>query len=196
VANAAESKAIREIVGNLVALYRGDGYLRYDQRIELNFIEEDVVNAFAGFDEKGTMSVNFFKKLLEDFSDDEVVIVVCHELGHLLGNLTSTEIARYPLDRSRDPLSVEGEADYFAGQCAVHYFMEIEGFDSNGAAEKTFSAAVGAFSKLYEVDAAGQNAQRAQFPGVNTDYPDPSCRTLSVWHGAEEKQRPKCWYNP
>jgi hypothetical protein len=74
--------------------------------------------------------------------------------------------------------------------------MEIEGFDEAGAQEKTFAAAVGAYSKLYEVDAAAQNAERARYSGVNTDYPDPSCRSLSVWHGAEGKQRPKCWYNP
>jgi hypothetical protein len=74
--------------------------------------------------------------------------------------------------------------------------MEVEGFDTQGAQEKAFLAAPGTFSKLYSVEARGQDAEREKYRGVNTSYPDPNCRTLSVWNGAEGKQRPRCWYNP
>lgn len=190
-AEAADLATVQEVVSRTVALYRGDGYLRYDHRIDLNFIEEDELNAYATWNPMGQISVNFFNKLLQSFTMDEVQLVVCHELGHLLGNLSHREIGS-----KSSPLSVEGEADYFAGKCLVYTFMELEGFDRNGAQEKAFLAALGAYSKLYETDAHARHAEGMRYDGINPSYPEPACRTLTVWNGAEDLPRPKCWYNP
>lgn len=194
-AKAADQSGIREVIRQLVALYQGYGHLRYNETIDLGFIEEDIVNAAALYDPKtGDIGLRFFRKLLADFTPAEVTIVVCHELGHILGDVAHSSI---PNRIKESPFSVEGEADYFAGKCAVSYFYEIEGLDYNGAQEKTFFAAASVMAKLYEVEALGQKAERDRFPdGINPTYPDPNCRVLSVWNGAEGKQRPKCWFNP
>lgn len=193
-AKAADQASIREVIRQLVALYQAEGRLRYGETIDLNFIEEDVVNAYAQYSNDGHTSVNFFRKLLADFTPAEITIVVCHELGHILGKVAHSSI---PNRIKESPFSVEGEADYFAGQCAVSYFYEIEGLDLEGAQEKTFFASSSMLTKLYQVEAYGQKAERDRFQdGINPTYPDPSCRALSVWHGAEGKPRPTCWFNP
>jgi len=193
-AKAADQSGIREVIRQLVALYQADGRLRYNETIDLGFIEEDIVNAAALWNPAtGDIGLRFFRKLLADFTPAEVTFVVCHELGHILGDVAHSSI---PNRIKESPFSIEGEADYFAGKCAVSYFYEIEGLDYDGAQEKTFFAAASAISKLYEVEALGQKAVHDRFDGINPTYPDPSCRVLSIWNGAEGKPRPKCWYNP
>lgn len=192
---AADSATIQEIIHNVVGLQRGEGRIRYGTQIDVNIIKNDLVNASAIYD-SGSISVNFFEGLLKSLTEDEVVIVVCHELGHLNGDLTLSAIGFTPASGLKNPLSVEGEADYFAGKCAVSYYMDIEGLPFEGAQEKTFFAAINAFSKLYSYSAKGQNASSRKFRGINDDYPEPDCRVLSVWNGAEGLARPKCWYNP
>jgi hypothetical protein len=191
-ARAADEPLVRQVVRNVVALYQGDAHLRKYNGIQLKFIEEDVVNAQADYDGKNA-TVSFFRKLLTDMTADEVIIAACHELGHVLGGMPPHRIGQ---GDERDPLSIEGEADYFAGRCAVQYYRDIEGIDTAGAQEKTFFAAVGLFEKLYEVRVNAQKAQTDRYKGVNLGYPEPSCRALSVWSGAERVRRPACWYNP
>jgi hypothetical protein len=191
-ARAIDGPEMRQIVKNVVSLYQNESYGRYNARVDLNFVEEDVLNAFAVWQGKNA-SVNFYKTLLEKLTQDEVIVVVCHELGHVLGDLTEEKAGG---ESRGDPLSLEGEADWFAGRCAVGYYQDIEGFSLEGAQEKTFQAAVDVFSKIYETEAVAQRAASKKFGGINLSYADPDCRALSVWAGAEGRPRPSCWYDP
>ncbi len=191
-ASAADEATVRKIIRNVVALHQGDAHLRKFSGIQLRFIEEDVINASASYDGK-VHSVEFFEGLLKAMTVDEVIVAACHEVGHILGGMTLSKLG---MGDPRDILSIEGEADYFAGQCAVQYYRDMEGIDTEGAQEKTFFAAVGLFEKLYNVQVNAQKAQHERFAGVNLGYPDPSCRALSVWSGAERVRRPACWFNP
>lgn len=193
-AQAAEAP-IRMVMRQLVDYYISDGRLRYNHKINVDFIEEDEINAFAEYNGV-KVRLGVFKKLLEVMSTDEALIVVCHELGHALGDLPYGEFDTPKGRNGQNPLSLEGEADYFAGKCAVDYYVNIEGLDHQAAEEKTFFASFDMFEKLYETTIDTKKAARSTFNGVNLDYPDPNCRTFTVWAGAEGKDRPKCWYNP
>ena len=186
---------IRTVMRQLVDYYVAEGRLRYNHKIDLYFIEEDQINARAEYDGV-KVRIGVFKKLLEVMSTDEALVVVCHELGHALGELPIGNFKPEIPGRGKNPLSLEGEADYFAGKCAVDYYINFEGLDPNGAQEKAFFAAFDMFGKLHETSIDTKKAERSTYNGINLSYPDPNCRTLSAWAGAEGKPRPKCWYNP
>ncbi len=193
-ATVSDEAPVRQVMRQLVDYYIAEGRLRYNHKINLDFIIDDAVNASANYDgRKVWLELN--TGTLEAMTADQSLIIVCHELGHALGDLPH---GNFEPDNGgmRNPLSLEGEADYFAGKCAVDYYMNVEGLDYNGAQEKTFFAAFEMFGNLYETTIDTKKAARSTFNGVNLDYPDPNCRTLAVWAGAEGKARPKCWYNP
>ncbi len=187
---------VQMVLRQLVDYHITEGRLRYGHKIDLEFVEEDMVNAFAYYDgEKAGLGVDMM--LLKIMTPDEALIVLCHELGHALGDMAHSKFPNDPKHREDNPLSLEGEADYFAGKCAVDYYVNFEGLDYSAAQEKAFFSAHSMFGTLYETDGINaEKAKSARFNGVNYEYPDPNCRTLSVWAGAEGLPRPKCWYNP
>jgi hypothetical protein len=120
--------------------------------------------------------------------DDDVVTVVCHELGHMLGS-------RSP-GVTQAGFALEGESDYFAGKCAVRYYTTVRNMSLARAQQAAYLGAQQSFSSLYQIRIDANKARSHEYPGIAPKYPTPECRVLSVYHGAMGWSRPKCWYNP
>jgi hypothetical protein len=69
----------------------------------------------------GPPFLNVTPGILSAFSESTLLLAACHEVGHFLGSVTPKE-AR--VKSSADiRLSLEGEADYFAGSCYRDYLL-------------------------------------------------------------------------
>jgi hypothetical protein len=133
--------------------------------------------------------VTAFGGAINKFTELSIAVVACHEIGHILGEVTY--VSAGALERDSSFIGVEGEADYFAGICSNRYFRNEE--LTQRAIRETFSI-------LYNDDTLDENM--AKIPsnyfnkGINTFYPFAECRLLSALNGASNLPRPKCWYNP
>lgn len=88
----------------------------------LNKFEDNAVNAVAR--KAGTdWQVEIFGGLqrVKGMTPDAVTLVLCHELGHLIGGFP---VIKYKGDRS---MSAEGNSDYFATQACVRRLWRDEG---------------------------------------------------------------------
>lgn len=126
---------------------------------------------------------------------DSMVMVACHELGHILGKITMSSTG---IEKPSNPtIGVEGEADYFAGSCTRKALCPPD----EDLCEAAIDAGRYTFEQMYgpkiiiDPDKA-QHVQYNKFNGVNPSYPDPSCRMLSFIYGVMGTERPRCWYNP
>lgn len=177
-----------EIIRDLVDSYQTESYERYGVGIELRFFGGDTFQATGGMVATGKPEITFYGGILQRLDSEELVVVACHELGHILGRVPlkiSTDASDTPqiqLD------SVEGEADYFAGSCAARYFRD--GDRAREAARTLFSGF--ARTRIEHWDSRFFDA----FDGIDSRYPDNQCRLLSVTEGALGGKRPRCWFNP
>jgi predicted Zn-dependent protease with MMP-like domain len=179
-----------EIVRDIISIHQSDARRILGREIALRIYEtNEAPNAHASYmgPNNGPL-LTYYSTLLEEQQDDDVVTVVCHELGHFLGN-------RGP-GVTRSGNAIEGEADYFAGKCAVRYYRMVRGMSLTEAQNTTAMAAQNTFQNLYKIKIDPNRARHMQFAGVNQTYAKPDCRVLSVIHGAMDWKRPVCWYNP
>jgi hypothetical protein len=179
-----------ETVQEIIAIHQKDARALLGREIALKIYEtNEAPNAHASYlgPNNGPM-ITYFSTLLYLNKDDDVVTVVCHELGHLLGS-------RKP-GQTNAGNALEGEADYFAGKCAVRYFTTVRNMSLSRAQEAAYSGARQSFSSLYKIRIDANRARTQEYPGINPTYATPECRVLSVYHGAMGWNRPKCWYNP
>ncbi len=179
-----------ETVQEIIAIHQRDARAMLGRDIALKFHQtNEAPNAHASYmGPKNGPLITYYSTLLHLNKDDDVVTVVCHELGHILGN-------RSP-GVTRAGFALEGEADYFAGKCAVRYYTSVRGMNLSKAQEKAYTGAQQSFSSLYQMRINANEARFQEFPGISQTYPKPACRVLTVYHGAMGWQRPKCWYNP
>lgn len=205
-----ETNFKKEIITEIVDSYRPQIIARYGYDVNLTFSEIEAFNMFGGHDRSGALVIKVFKKALTNFSSLAIVSTTCHELGHILGEVT-TERAGSTQYNSLD--SVEGEADYFSGSCARKYFdkniinpnYEKSPYCSSsdqgchqaihGSRDmfRAFTISYG-FPEPNEADAAEKYYDDGY--GINPSYPDPNCRILSMISGVLNHIRPSCWYNP
>lgn len=179
-----------EIVQDIIAIHQKDARALLGREVALKFYEtSEAPNANASHlgPNNGPL-ITYYSSLLYLNKDDDVVTVVCHELGHILG--------------SRKPgitpagFALEGEADYFAGKCAVRYYTTIRNMSLSKAQEAAYTGAQQSFSSLYKIRIDANQARFQQYPGINPSYSKPECRVLTVYYGALGWNRPACWYNP
>lgn len=179
-----------EIVKDIITLHQADARQILGREIALRIYETtEKPNAHASYSgpNNGPL-LTYYSSLLLEQSDDDVVAVVCHELGHFLGS-------RAP-GVTRIGNAIEGEADYFAGKCAVRYYRAIRGMSLADAQDATADAAQKTFQNLYKIRIDPNTARVQQNMGINQSYSKPDCRVLTVIHGAMNWARPACWYNP
>lgn len=115
-------------------------------------------------------------------SGDTFVLLLCHELGHLLGGP--------PLKSRNGWSSTEGQADYYSSLNCVKDF----GWD-----EATFIKAALALTKIYaEVTRVpGPDLNRCdetKVTRINYGYPVAQCRLDTLLAGWRNEKRPACWY--
>lgn len=183
-ANDAKAEAVRALVGS----YQSLSAEKFGAPIRLTFFQNDAFQATGGMVATGKPEINVYAGLLARLDADSVVSAVCHELGHIFGSVPLRGLVAAPAEILDD--SVEGEADYFAGACAVRYF---------GDADRAVAAIHRTLEAIYEQtisDAALAEAAKQAFGGIDSTYPPAECRLLSSIRGATGSARPKCWYNP
>lgn len=181
---AASAATKRELVRDIIEPYEIAIQERYGAQLTLHYDSRPVINAgaAAGGGVDGGPQMIVFDGLLEIMENEEIVFVICHELGHLLG--------RVPLIRDGENLgiNVEGEADYFGGKCAYEFFGQDE--------QRAVESARYSLAKLNRERTIAEAALCRNFDGVSMNYPEHDCRVLTAMHGARGLQRPSCWYNP
>lgn len=142
--------------------------------------------------------------ILQSFRLMELVLYVCHEIGHHAGEKSFHAVGSWA--------AVEAEADYFAGSCVANFITRngkklMPYFDSfsskpyNGChgdkvCEESSKIILEGYTSLFAVQVIPEKAVREKFEGVNTSYPKPDCRALSAIAGLLAMERPSCWYNP
>ena len=180
-----------EIVENIISMNQEDARRILGREIAYTVFETNQQpNANASYrgPNNGPL-LTYYSSLLMDQSDDDVVPVVCHELGHLLGNRASGV--------TPSGNAIEEEADYFAGKCSVKYYRTYRGMSLRQAQNATAAAAMKAFQELFKTRLNPDRARSEQFPsGINQTYADPDCRILTIINGSMDWKRPTCWYNP
>jgi len=189
--NLASATTKMEIVRDIVNSYQSQMYDRYNVGIDLQFDENsDMLQATAGPDENNNPQIIFHGGALKKLELDEIVFVICHEIGHFLGRVHFKDTDfNPPIDPPLNyELSLEGEADYFGGKCSAKYFNDPY---------KAIDAARRAYSKVIEsrVEIGGRYIHEI-FDGVNGQYPTSECRLQTATNGALGHKRPACWYNP
>lgn len=179
-----------ETVKAIIGIHQLDARRMLGREIALTIYETDEApNAHASYrGPNGGPIITYFSTLLTEQYDDDVVTVVCHELGHFLGS-------RMP-GKTAGGFAIEGEADYFAGKCSVRYYRMIHGMSLSQAQAATAETAQKMFQNLYKIRINPNMAKQQQNMGVNQSYSPPPCRVLTVIHGAMDWKRPACWYNP
>lgn len=185
-AKATETEVVKDIIG----IHQQDARMILGREIGLVIKQtNEEPNASASY--QGTNNrpiLTYYSSLLELNEDDDVVTVVCHELGHFLGSRAygKTQIGN----------AIESESDYFAGKCGVRYYQLKRGMSLSQAQQEISDNARKSFESLYEIRIDPNKARQQVYPGINQKYSDPSCRVLSVIHGAMGWKRPACWYHP
>jgi hypothetical protein len=169
------------------------------KRIDLEFVDYDMFHMSTSA--LNTIKVN--KAILDSYSLLELLFYTCHELGHHFGD---KKVSRFDF-------AVEAEADYFGGACLSKFVSKWEQdlkpylnqYRANRYERcgrdvqclKIVDVIQSSFSSLLGTTVFPDKAIHDRFPdGINTNYPDPNCRTLSAISGLLEVDRPTCWYNP
>ncbi len=179
-----------ELISDVTGMYQTESRRRFGAELEYAIIDSPMLNASAGYRD-GAPNMEFFTALLHRLSDDQILAVVCHELGHFFGNRFSFG----------EDAAVEGEADYFSGSCMTRYLREKRGMTASQAEDAAAHIADLEMSNLYEMHVTAECAYGHTPPpgsawGIQVTYPEPDCRLLSVVHGIRGWARPACWYLP
>ncbi len=164
---------------------------------------------------KGKVIMNFHGAFVKEnnLSKDSFAIVVCHEIGHLLGG--------WPKVFPTQKYSSEAQSDYFAtASCIKKYFKQVKNskplnYGPIGQAQKDLCnneesclrglIAIVELSSAYPGDKNinSYSSEIANFTNFN-DYPSAQCRVDTLRAGLLCEQdectngpgkRPACWYN-
>ena len=202
-----DSQEKKRIITQIYDKYRDQIISRYGKDVELIFHPADVLQMTGGHNRDGELEITVYAGVLKKLDELAIVQAMCHEVGHILGEVTMRDAGSAgpynPLD------SVEGEADYFSGSCSRQYFdnnpisnnilqssyCSINHNACNEAVMAARSVLLALYGKEVDEELAYDSVYSENL-GINPSYPNASCRLLSVIAGIQETARPKCWYNP
>lgn len=176
----------KEIIQEIVDSYRDDIIRSRGSDVELIFQAANIFQMTGGHVGDGKLEINVYAQALIKFSKLGIVSAICHELGHLLGKVPVGGTRVISAD------SVEGEADYFSGTCSRNYLCG----EKNKSCKQAITASRSAIQSIKGTAITEVEAQDQIYPGINTSYPSPPCRLLSMILGVKGLPRPLCWYNP
>lgn len=123
-----------------------------------------------------------------EIDPDALVLILCHELGHLYGG--------EPLKPNRHYISAEGQADYFATNFCLRNALHL--LSPNNIEKRALKAihSVGKF--LANNWGHSHPSEETPDPSVvgktNLEYPIPQCRFDTYIAGLRGKPRPACWF--
>jgi len=115
-----------------------------------------------------------------ELSEDEITLVLCHELGHHLGGKPTASRGGWS--------ACEGQSDYWSGQFCSHLLEKpLE------SAEK--------LTQLYAQSSGDRNPRLSEkdlkiVARTFFGYPSAQCRLDSIVAGMKGWERPVCWYAP
>jgi hypothetical protein len=127
------------------------------------------------------------------------VLIVCHELGHI-----------YKDRRGQAPLIKEGQADYFAPQCAMDYYnkiptsileAELPEFLKQECAKTSsnesclqVSSGIVSFAKAFNVilNPLSEDSEEGDLVAHAALHPAASCRVKTLLAGLFHKEMPSC----
>jgi hypothetical protein len=177
-----------EIIHDVIALHQKEARAKYGFEIAFKIEDSPDVNAYVTSTDDGSKPlIVFMSGFLKLVNDDEILLGVCHEVGHILGEMSFG---------TRSQIAFESEADYFAGKCAVRYYQS-KGKSFSRAQESAVQMFRKTFPRLLKERLHPQRALSKYFEyEIDSEYAEGDCRLLSTIHGALERRRPSCWYNP
>ncbi len=148
-----------------------------------------------------------------EMTADAFALVVCHEVGHLIGGAPSV--------KPSNKFGSEGQSDYFASsQCIKRYLKNKDNklFLADKNIPKTLSSkcsssfndrdeqdvclrtglAILAESHIYHIGGLNfENPSQLKVEyTIYNDYPNGQCRVDTQLAGALNQERPRCWFNP
>lgn len=179
-----------DIIEEIVAKYDPYAYSKHQQSIQLKYHLNscDTFQLLGGHNKEGKVVLEVYSGALKNFDEKSIVTGICHEIGHILGEITLEDAGVSGRVISQD--AVEGEADYFAGKCTFDFFKDMA---------KTKLAIRSTYETLYRKEIDESLALTEKYTkgnGIHPSYPSAECRLLSAFLGLENKLRPSCWYNP
>ncbi len=180
-----------EFVMDLVNQYQASSYKIYGDKLSFRIVDrEDMPDwgcaSSAPLNRCSLASgtnpeITINDEAMEKLNHDELIILACHELGHLFGKVRPNNDIKHP--------TYESEADYFGGACAMEFF--INDYD------RVMTSVESLLSKTYDHKLEFiEGLILDDYDGVQEDYANPYCRLLTFSQGAMGYKRPKCWYNP
>lgn len=167
--------------------------------------ENEIANAMMFTRNYPYYELQYFGGLLtKGLNLDSLAIVLCHEVGHVLGKKLSNE----PFETAP-----EGEADYFAtSDCARKLWSKYPKLKStfklsnqevkdlrnlklkDKMTERIVLASFHLLKNLVHSSVKLSDTDEVIVDETLLDYPSPACRLKTYIAGASGKARPKCWY--
>jgi hypothetical protein len=141
--------------------------------------EDPRVNAMASR-EGNHWQIHIYGGLLQhpDLTDDEVLLVLCHELGHHLGGT--------PKASRNGWSSCEGQADYWSAKNCGHLLHS----PYQTALRLTQMYAQNLMQPSPDLETPDSTKVERTFFG----YPSPQCRLDTLVAGFKGLDRPECWF--
>ncbi len=139
------------------------------------------INALA-LKKPGIMEIQIYGGLMNhpELDEDELTLVLCHELGHHLGGV--------PLASRQGWSSCEGQADFWSATVCATLLRDPE-------------AAALKLTRLYANNSSGPWPQLNGEDPLRVErtyygYPSAQCRLDTLLRGFKGMPRPNCWYAP
>ena len=168
---------------------------KHGQNIQFKIVKDKSHNAYGGA-RGGFPSIVIFTGFIENYTSDELVTVICHELGHILGSVAFKDATfRQTTTQAKNADAAEGEADYFAGGCLMRYLASVESPSTN-LSSLAMSVATSTYEKIYSTKIDPLLAKNQTVSGIFGGYPSKECRLYSLHRGILGLPRPACWFNP
>ncbi len=179
VANPAQMARNEQVLENFRAKMSGLVKARGAELVVMALWDDPRVNALATR-KAGIWEIHAYGGLLthSELDEDELTLVLCHELGHHLGGA--------PTAARNGWSSCEGQADYWSGKSCATLLRDPE-----GAALK--------LTQLYASNGAGSWPDLARSDETRASrtfygYPAPQCRLDTLLAGFKGMDRPGCWF--
>lgn len=139
----------------------------------------------------GRIQIVVGTQMLSDSSASVLQFLFCHELGHILGG---TPYKTKKLGRKYEHvlLSVEGQADYWAGLSCLSSFTDQpleSAFDFFSTLSRMVQSWTGE-SSFYQFSRDAEEIHTY----YDSEYPSFQCRFNSAVAGIRHESRPTCWF--
>lgn len=182
----------RALAETLVETYQARIQEKYSQRVEIVYQSDACTStgmAIGFYKGTGPLQLTIGHGSLTLTSAPAMLTAVCHEIGHLFGEITPRS---FGVDNGpSSDFAVDGDADYFSAHCSREFFRQQNITVDPLLAAREMIQSIHPGQSFSEAEARGQS-----FSGIDLHHPEASCRLLTFGAGLRNEPRPSCWYNP